>query len=69
MNPILKRYVISSIVTFVAAFCGSIVLQLHGGLPVDVTVDTVVAILGVAGRAAVKSVIEFIAGATGDKTA
>lgn len=60
MNPTLKRYLVSSIVTFVATFLGTISLQLSGGLPVEITAPVILGILGIALRAAVKVVIESL---------
>lgn len=60
MNPTLKRYAVSSLITFVAAFCGAIALQLTAGAPVELTATFLFGILGVAGRAAIKALIESI---------
>jgi hypothetical protein len=68
MNPILKRYVISSLTTFLTTFFGSLSLQIGAGAFTagTVTVSLILSILAIAGRAAVKAVIEAIAGQHAD---
>ncbi len=58
MNPTLKRYLISSLVTFLAAFFGMLGMQLSAGVPADLTVSIIFGILGIAARAGVKAVVE-----------
>lgn len=68
MNPTLKRYLISSLTTFATVFFISVGAQLSSGaLSVDnLGWGIVLSIGGVAVRAAVKAVIEALAGHTGD---
>ena len=68
MNPTLKRYAISSAITFVTAFLVSIGAQLT---LVHVTPETlgwgiVASVAATACRAAIKAVIEGISGLNGD---
>lgn len=66
MNPTIKRYLISSVTTFVAAFCIAIAAQLKAGVPMEFTTSVLFAVISVAGRAGVKAVVEAFAGQTAD---
>lgn len=68
MNPTLKRYLVSSLTTFLTAFIGSLALQLQAGAlsPTNLTISAVLAVLATAARAAVKPVIEILFGTTGE---
>ena len=68
MNPTFKRYLISSGTTFVTAFIISVGAQLTSAniTPQSLGWGIVLSIVMVAIRAAVKAVIEPLAGATGD---
>lgn len=61
MNPTLKKYLISSGVTFATAFLGMLALELKAGIPDGFTVAFVFSLVSVAARAGVKAVIEWIA--------
>lgn len=67
MNPTLKRYLISSLTTFLAAFFGWLALELKAGVPIDITMAGIIGLTGVAGRAGFKAVVEYLAGALADK--
>ena len=66
MNANLKRYLVSSGVTFVTAFVISLGIQFQAGVPVTITGSFLLSILGVALRAGVKALGEYMAGSTGD---
>lgn len=61
MNPTLKRYLISSGVTFATAFFGMLALELKAGVPTSITISFLFSIGSVAVRAGVKAVIEWVA--------
>lgn len=61
-----QRYVISSVTTFAATFFGTLLLEVQASGSVDLTTSFVLGISGVALRAAVKAVIEYLAGVSGD---
>lgn len=63
MNPTLKRYAISSIITFVSMFLISVGAQLSmGAITADnLTLGAVLSIIFVALRAAIKAVVEAFA--------
>lgn len=60
MNPTIKRYLISSLVTFGTAFFGVLALQLKDATPVSITGPVVFGFVSVAARAAFKALIEWI---------
>lgn len=68
MNPTFKRYLISSLVTFLTAFFGVLALELKAGIPMDLTVPLIIGITGVAARAGFKAVVEWLAGALSTPT-
>jgi hypothetical protein len=61
MNPTLKKYLISSGITFATAFFGMLALELKSGIPDGFTVAFVFSLVSVAARAGVKAVIEWMA--------
>lgn len=67
MSETMKRYLVSSATTFVTTFAGSISLQLSVGTPTELNQAFVLSILAVAGRAAVKAVLESLFRSSGDK--
>lgn len=70
MNQTIKRYLISSATTFTTVFLVSVGTQLSVAhlTPETLGWGIVISIAASAYRAAVKSVIETLAGATGDQT-
>ena len=68
MNDTLKRYIISSVTTFLTIFLGSLSIQLASGASMELTSSFVLGLVSIAGRAAVKGVVESWAGSNGDKT-
>lgn len=69
MNPTIKRYLISSTITFLTAFFGTLAIQLNAGFPPVVNVAFVVAILSSAARAGVKALVEWVATQNADDPA
>ena len=70
MNPTLKRYLVSSATTFTTVFLISVGAQLSLAhiTPETLGWGIVISIAASAYRAAVKAVIEALAGVTGDVT-
>ncbi len=71
MNPTLKRYLVSSLITFITAFLGSITLQLNSGAldATNLTIATILSIFATAARAAVKPCVEYLFASKGDPEA
>ncbi len=61
MNPTIKRYIISSLVTFLTSFFGVLSLQLANGISGDVTGSVIFGIVSVAARAGIKALVENVA--------
>ena len=59
MNTTIKRYIISSAVTFLTAFLGTVALQLQAGAGAEVTSAFIIGVLSVSARAGLKAVIEW----------
>lgn len=60
MNPVLKRYLVSSLTTFLTTFLSVAALQIQAAGGVELTSAFFVGIAGVAIRAAFKAVVEAI---------
>ena len=58
MNPTIKRYLVSSLTTFLASFFLTLSVQFKAGIT-DFTVAAVFAVISVAARAGVKAVVEM----------
>lgn len=67
MNPTLKRYLISSGVTFATAFFGMLAVELKAGVA-SFTIALVFSLVSVAARAGIKAVIEYMAAAFQNST-
>ena len=68
MNDTMKRYIVSSVTTFLTAFFGVLAIQLGSGVPLELTWTFVFGVASVAARAGVKAVVESIASKPGDPT-
>lgn len=61
LNPTLKKYLVSSSVTFLTAFFGMLAIELKAGVSADLSITIVFSLVSVAARAGVKAVIEWMA--------
>lgn len=68
LNATLKRYLLSSLTTFLGSFCTVVGLQLSAGLPTQLTATFFYSILAVAIRAGIKAVVEGLASTHADVT-
>ena len=60
MNPIIKRYLVSSLTTFLTTFLSVAALQLQAAGAIELNSAFFVGIAGVAIRAAFKAVVEAV---------
>lgn len=68
MKATIKRYAISSTVTFIATFIATLGVELQAGLPPTLTAAFFIGLFGVAFRAGVKMAIESLFNNSGDNT-
>lgn len=66
MNPTLKRHLISAAQTFVATFLLTLGAEIQAGVPLSFGWDTIMSLVAVAVRMAIKSATESALGITGD---
>lgn len=67
MNDTVKRYLLSSVSTFVSSALTVLAIQVSSGSTIEWTATWWLAAVLVAARAGVKSVVERMSGTTGDK--
>lgn len=60
MNDTLKRYLVSSLTTFLTSFLGILALQISAAGTVEFTYAFWFGIIGVAARAAIKAAVEAV---------
>ncbi len=65
-NPTIKRYLLSSLTTFLTAFFGSLAIQIGNGTGLQFTGAFVLSLLAIAVRVAVKAVVETAVGQHAD---
>ena len=60
MNPTLKRYIVSSLTTFLTTFLSVAALQLQAAGQIELTSTFFLGVAAVAIRAAIKAVVEAV---------